>query len=454
MQPLTSPPLSLAPALTADRAPSPTLEINERVRALWAAGESVLHLGFGEARFPVHEKVAEALRASAHEKSYLSSQGLLSLREAVAWDYARNLGVFPNADSVIIAPGSKLLLFALQLALDAHLVLPTPSWVSYAPQAALLGRPVQWIPASSADGYALDPDAVARTLDGLGPLRQAQGTKGALLLLNSPNNPTGQMLDALQLDALAAICRERGVWVASDEIYAKVAHGARPHLSMAQFYPEGTIVLGGLSKWLSLGGWRVGTALVPATDAGATLMHALVRIASETWSCVAAPIQHAALAAYADDPAIGDYANACTAIHAARTRFLWRALIERGVDCPEPHGAFYLFPSFDRWREALAARGVRTSDELAVHLLDACGIATLPGSAFGCPPHDLALRLSTGYIDLETGEQAAAMVAAFRDHGDAERLLRERHPNLHEVVERLGAWLAGMKTQMNADGRK
>ena len=264
-------------------APSPTLAINERVNALWAQGRIVHHLGFGESRFPVHPKLVEALERHGLAKSYLAAQGLPALREVVASYYADQLGQSFSAEQVIVGPGSKALIFALQMALSADLFLPSPSWVSYEPQAAMLGKRASYIPSRVEDDYALD-------LDALDAMVSKSTTMQRLLILNSPNNPTGCMLDDANLVELADFCRERNVLVLSDEIYFRVRHD-RDHHSIATHYPEGTVVLGGLSKHLSIGGWRLGVALLPDHEAGRRLMAAVTAIASEIWSAVASPVQ-------------------------------------------------------------------------------------------------------------------------------------------------------------------
>src|SRR5690606_35346133 len=191
-----------------------------------------------------------------------------------------------------------------------------------------------------------------------------------ILLLNSPNNPTGQMLHCGQLEEIARYAREHELILLSDEIYGLTSYEQNTHVSIAREYPEGTVVLGGLSKHLSLGGWRLGVALVPQGEAGKWLIRAMRTIATDTWSSVTAPVQYAAIVAYSGDPDIEAYIEECTTLHAIRTRYLWRHLDEMGITCAPPEGGFYLFPNFDRWRHPLAARGIHTSDDLAAYLLD------------------------------------------------------------------------------------
>ena len=161
------------------------------------------------------------------------------------------------------------------------------------------------------------------------------------------------MHEPAALAEIAAICRQENVLVLSDEIYALTAYG-RDHVSICCYYPEGTVVLGGISKHLSLGGWRLGTAVVPPGETGRQLLQAVAKIGSELWSTPSAPIQVAAVTAYDDDPELAAYIDRCTRLHAVRTRYLWRGLSELDVQCPEPMGGFYLYPNFDHWRGPLA----------------------------------------------------------------------------------------------------
>ncbi len=438
MTALTHPRFRLSPVLGQNLTPSPTLYINERVQEMWAAGKHVLHLGFGESRFPVHPKLARALADNAHRKSYLPGPGIPELREAVARFYGRRLGIHVEPEQVITAPGSKALLYAFQMAIDGDLILPVPTWVSYAPQARLLHKEIQWVPANPATGQDL-------TIDNLWAAVQRSRHDQHTLILTSPNNPSSRMTPQELLPHIAAFCREANVLVLSDEIYGFVPHNHVRHHSIVAHYPEGTVVLGGLSKHLSLGGWRLGVAVVPPGEAGQTLLRGVNKIGSEIWSCATAPVEYAAVVAYSGDPDIEAYIAECAHLHSVRTQYLWHALHELGIPCARPAGGFYLFPNFDRWREPLAARGVHTSEELARYLLDTWHIATLPGSVFGTAPEELSLRLSTSYVDMETDEKARRILELHRSGVDDETLMREHHPVMNEAIRRLQQFLEALQ---------
>ncbi len=418
--------------------PSSTLAINEQVKARWAKGQRLFHMGFGESRFAVHDKLHSALSEHAAEKSYLSSKGYAPLCETVARYYSGKLELDFKADQVIVGPGSKALIYALQLALGADLFLPTPSWVSYAPQASLLGNRHFYIPQGVELGCHFE-------LSALDKLVQASRNRQKLLIVNSPNNPTGQMYTGEFLEALANYCREQNILVISDEIYALVQHGSIKHESIAKYYPEGTFVLGGLSKHLSIGGWRLGVALLPDTPSGQKLMTALEVIASEIWSSVASPVQYAAQVAYSNDASVEAYIKTCTAIHGVRTRFLHEGLASLGIRCTEPDGAFYITANFDHWKPQLNALGIHTSTQLAGYLLDTHDLATLACDSFGMDPAKMSLRLASSYLDMEKNEDSQRLVTLFESNiGDNEFMSPRHHPNMHAAIDEFERFVRSM----------
>jgi aspartate/methionine/tyrosine aminotransferase len=420
---------------------SATLSMNDRVREMWASGQHVYHLGFGESRFPVPAKLAEALGAHAQQRSYLPALGIPALRETIAEFYQRKFQMAVSPNQVVVGPGSKSLLYGLVMALGEELILPQPSWVSYAPQAHLLGKPVLWVSMRPECDYCIEIDLLREEME----QDKEEWGNPEVLILNSPHNPTGTMIPPATVQALADFAREEQLMVLSDEIYALVAHGRIPHSSVAHYYPEGTVVLGGLSKHLSLGGWRLGVAILPAGRTGEALRRALQNIAGSIWSCVAAPVQYAALVAYSNDPEIDSYVDLCTRMHAIRTSYLYRRIVEAGIPCVEPSGAFYTYPSFDRWKKPLAGLGVKSSDDLAVHLLEKYELATLPGSAFNSPAKELVLRLSSSYLDAGTDEKAAHLVDAFLEDPDPERFIENHHPQLREAATRLAEFIQDLQ---------
>lgn len=364
---------------------SPTLAANEKVQALRAAGRHVFHMGFGQAPFPVHPRLCEALRQHVGKQEYLSVAGLPELCETVLEHQAALTGLDASQFDVIIGPGSKLILYALQMAIEGDIMLPVPSWVSYAPQAALLGQQVVAVPTETTSKTLkltyenLERAFVNARNSGLNPTK---------LLINFPGNPTGITIEPSDLDDIAAFCRSNAVTLISDEIYGRLAFDGH-YRSATSHFPEGAIVTTGLSKHLSLGGWRLGVGIIPRAIEG--LHERLVQIASETWSCVSTPVQYAAIDAYKRHDDVEQYIQQCRTIHQVVNTYIGDHLNHMGFSCPKPTGAFYTWPDFSSDNTTLA---LSSSSALADLLLDDYGIVTLPGSAFGEHPQRLRLRLS------------------------------------------------------------
>ncbi len=386
-------PLCLAPGART-LAPSATLTMNEAVAQRRAAGRETIHLGFGEAAFPLHPLLHTALATAAKHTSYAPVLGLPPLRQAIAQYLARTRSLACSPEHIVVAPGSKPLLYALLHVLEGDLLLPVPSWVSYAAQARLAGRRVIGVHTDPGDHHRLTSQALSEALD----RAHEGGADPRILLVNTPSNPTGSMFDRTDTEAIALWAREAGVTLISDEIYAGLAHGWREHISPAYFYPQGCIVTGGLSKAFSAGGWRLGFAALPANEGGAQVVSALRALASEIWSAAATPIQEAAIVAFTPNTEIESYVRRSARLHGHVTFRLYETLAALGVPCPRPAGAFYLYPDFAPWRQPLLQRGIGTSEELARYLLDEWDIATLPGTAFGEQPEALRLRLATSML--------------------------------------------------------
>lgn len=394
-------PLQLNPSRQ-DLASSPTLAINEAVAARKAAGQSILHLGFGEASFPLHPLLNEAFTRAARQTSYAPVPGLPALRQAIA-DYlnrTRDLNISP--EFVAVAPGSKPLLYALLQILEGDVLLPSPSWVSYAPQARLANRRVYIVEADPRDHHRLSRESLAATLADA----RREGADPRILVVNTPSNPTGGMFSREDSEAIATWAREEGITLISDEIYAELAHGWREHYSPASFYPEGCIVTGGISKAFSAGGWRLGYAAIPSGVAGKRVMSSLQALASEIWSSASTPVMQAAITAYSPNDELTTYVQASARLHGHVTSRLYETLASLGIDCPRPAGAFYLYPDFAPFRNSLQQRGITTGDQLARHLIDEWSIATLPGTAFGEQPNALRLRLATSMLFLSASPQS------------------------------------------------
>ncbi|MGM0632752.1 MAG: pyridoxal phosphate-dependent aminotransferase [Pseudomonadota bacterium] len=410
--------------------PSATLEINELSMKLENEGRTVYRFGFGQSPFPVPVSVVEELRKHAYRKEYLPVQGLAELRREAAAYLSRKTGASWEASRILVGPGSKELMFLLQLASRATLLLPAPSWVSYAPQAAVAGGRVEWISTRREHRWQVQPGELEQAAQAAGP-----GTK--VLVLNTPSNPTGHAYERESLSELADVCRKENLWVLSDEIYGDLHHEGN-HVSIASFYPEGTFVTTGLSKWAGAGGWRLGIMGLPA---GAhSIAHALAALASETFSCVASPVQWAAVQAFRQEGDVPVFLDHSRRFLKALGQWVATSLRKAGIETEDPAGAFYLFPDFEAHRNALRARGIETSAALCEHLLEETGVALLPGSAFGMPGTSLTARLA--YVNFD-GQATLDRLA--RNGGACdEAVLRELAPDVIRGIETLCEWFRAL----------
>lgn len=428
-----SPRLSLDPRVAAMPV-SPTLAARMRSGELATAGRRVYRLGLGQSPFPVPAPLVAALRAAATEKDYLAPTGLSALRHAVAEHHRRRHDLAFAAEDIVIGPGSKELMFLLQLCFDGDILVPTPSWVSYVPQARLAGRTVVRVPGGGRHGLMIDPGALRALC-----ARARPGPR--LLFLNSPSNPTGLAFTEAELAELAAVCREHELVVLSDEIYGELTYSGH-HRSIASVYPEGTIVASGLSKWCGAGGWRLGTLALPAQLQ--PLRRALEAVASETYSSTSAPIQHAAVTAFRSNAEIEGYLATSRRILSVALFGAATQLAAAGLEVPAPVAGFYLFPSFAPLRRALALHGIEDDAALAERLLTRTGVVAVPGRAFGVDP--TALRLRLALVDFDG---ARALGAAATEVVDLRFLQRYLTP----VWDAIGAVARWCDELREGDGR-
>lgn len=413
-------------------APSATLTINEVSHARQAAGQPVFKFGLGQSPFPVPNSVVETLKTHAAEKDYLPIRGLASLRSVMQAYLETRTGQHFSTDNIMIGPGSKELMFILQIVLTRQLVLPQGAWVSYAPQAILAGRDAKWLPTRTEDRWRLTPDTLKQfAQDNSDPL---------LLILNYPGNPTGQTYTATELDALAEVCREHDIIVLSDEIYGELAFTGEYH-SIARYYPEGTIVSTGLSKWCGAGGWRLGVFALP--DNLSDVMACMAIVASESFTSVSAPTQYAAIEAFKMQGMVADYLKASQRILKGINALLCAKLKAAGISVFPAEGGFYVMPDFQSLASTMAARGIHGSEDLCAQLLEHTGVALLPGTCFGFPAAHLITRLA--FVDFDGAALLSDpdIIANLDDDETTMKLLQE-HSALSrqwQGIDALCAWV-------------
>jgi len=420
---------------------SATVAINELSDELRRQGRHIYKLGLGQSPFPVPRPVVEALQRNAHQKDYLPVKGLFELREAVAAHHRRTFGIHASAEDVLVGPGSKELMFLLQLVYYGDLVIPAPSWVSYAPQAQIIGRKVHFLTTQREDDWRL----TAAQLDAL---CRPDPSRPRILILNYPSNPTGATYSEAQLDELAELARRYQVILLSDEIYGKIHHHGA-HASIVPRYPEGTIFSGGLSKWCGAGGWRLGVFVFPRCLRW--LLDAMAVAASETFTSTSAPIQYAAVRAFEGGAEIEDYLDRSRRVLRALGSWLAARLRSAGVDVVKPEGGFYLFPDFTPLETTLRARGIADSETLCSRLLEETGVAILPGREFGRPATELTARLA--YVNFDGARVLEAVSTLATDAELDEAFLRQHCGETLEAVDLICDWVQRGVREPTTDDR-
>ena len=388
--PATAPPRRVS-ARVGGIAESATLAVDAKAKARKAAGEDVVGFGAGEPDFPTPGYVVDAAAAACHDPRwhhYTPAGGLPELKAAIAVKTRRDSGLDVPATQVLVTNGGKQAVyeaFATLLDPGDEVLLPAPWWTTY-PEAIRLagGVPVDVV-TTEEQGYRVTVDQ----------LEAARTPRTKVLLWCSPSNPSGAVASADEVGQIGRWALEHGIWVVADEIYEHLVYGDARHVSMPVAVPEladTCVVVNGVAKTYAMTGWRVGWMIGPAD-----VVRAATNLQSHATSNVANVSQVAALAAVSGD--LSAVAEMRTAFD-RRRRTMVRMLGDiPGVACPEPHGAFYCYPSVKGvLGRSLRGRTPATSAELAELVLDEAGVAVVPGEAFGTPGY---FRMSYALADDE-----------------------------------------------------
>ena len=360
--------------------PSSTLKINEISNQLEEKGNKIFKFGFGQSPFQVPSSIVDELKNNAHQNKYLSMQGLTALRKSVANYTSTKKNYDYNFENVIIGPGSKELMFLLHVAFDGEIILPIPSWVSYAPQAIIGRNNIQTIQTKRENNWFPTGSEIEKII-----LKNKK--KNYLLFLNSPNNQSGQKCE--NLEDICAIAQKYKLIILSDEIYSELSFDEN-YKSISNFCPEKTIISTGLSKWCGAGGWRLGYFIIP--DNLKDIKDTLNVLASETFSAVSAPIQYASIKAFEDNH--DEFIESSKNILKAVGEYVYNNLKSNKILINKPQGGFYLMPEF-------ISTKFSSSSELCGDILKKTGVALLPGSDFGFDEKKLIVRLSFTDFDGE-----------------------------------------------------
>ena len=381
--------------LLAGLAPSATLAVDAKAKALKAAGEPVIGYGAGEPNFdtPAHIVAAaiEAAKDPANHK-YTPTAGLPLLREAIAAKTQRDSGLTVNPAQILVTNGGKHAVATTFMTLvdpGDEVLIPAPYWTTY-PEAVYLagGTPVA-VPTSEANGFRV-------TVEDLEKYRTA---KTKLLVFVSPSNPTGAVCTPEQVAEIGRWAAEHNIWVMCDEIYEHLVYGDARHVSLPVVAPEigdRFVVVNGVAKTYAMTGWRIGWMMGPKD-----VMDAAINYQSQTTSNISNIAQVASAAAL--NGSLEDVAMMRGAFDLRRQKMVSMLNDIPGVSCATPEGAFYCFPNFTGLLgQSLGGKVSTTSAELAEHLLETIKIAVVPGEAFGAAGY-FRLSYALGDDDLAEG---------------------------------------------------
>ncbi len=398
--------------------PSATLAINEESSRLKKAGKKIYSFGFGQSPFPIPESIVLALKNNAGKNKYLPMQGLEELRSAIAKNLNDNNNNNFKSEDIIIGPGTKELMLLTQIAFKGEIILPAPSWVSYHPQALIAKNKVHWIQTSSNTNWFPTAEQIENKVKNI-------KNKNILLLLNSPNNPSGTVCK--NIEEIAAVSKKYNIIILSDEIYSNLTFENK-YKSISNLYPEGTIISTGLSKWCGAGGWRLGFFAIP--NQLNDLKNSIKILCSESFTSVSAPIQYAAVKAYTED--YSAYLGNVKKILFSVGSYVYENLKSNGINVSKPEGGFYLFPEFINTKFS-------SSSEMCKDILNKAGVALLPGSDFGLDNKKMIARLS--YTDFN-GEKFLKNTSGGKKLDTAD--LMKYAPNVVEGTLKLKEWYTSL----------
>ena len=355
--------------------PSPTMAMHAKASDMIARGIDVINFGVGEPDFNTPDYIKNAGIQAIRDNftHYTAAAGMPELRQAIAQKLQRENDLTYSPDDILVSPGAKASITTILAAIcdpGDEVLIPAPYWVSYPAQAALAdGLPV-YLPTDESTAFKITAEQLSKVVGSL--------QKPKVLILNSPNNPTGAVYTKSDLEALAGVCVRNNLLVISDEIYEKLVYDGEKHYSIAQISDEIkklTIVINGVSKAFAMTGWRLGYAAGPRD-----IIKAATRIQSHNASCVSSITQKATITALTEDD--GSIEKMRREFDRRRKFLVKEINTIPHVSCALPKGAFYTMVNVSYFLEH-NVKGITTTDELCLYLLETAHIAVVTGSAFG-----------------------------------------------------------------------
>jgi len=361
--------------------PSATIAVTQKARELKAKGRDVISLGAGEPDFDTPDNIKNAAIEAIKrgETKYTPVSGIAPLREAIAQKFKRENNLSYKPEQTIVATGGKQVLFnALMATLNPgdEVVIPTPYWVSYPEMVAICGGTSAFAPTTIENGFKLTAEA----------LEKAITPRTKWLILNSPSNPSGAAYTEAELRAIAdVLLKHPNVWTLTDDMYEHLTYGDFQFRTLAEVEPalyDRTLTMNGVSKAYAMTGWRIGYAAGPIE-----LIKAMDMLQGQQTSGACSIAQWASVEAL-NGPQ--DFIQKNKAIFQGRRDLVVSMLNQaRGIDCPVPEGAFYVYPSCAELmgRKAPSGKVLETDADFVSELLESEGVAVVQGSAFGLGPN-------------------------------------------------------------------
>lgn len=363
--------------------PSPTLTLSAKAKEMKASGLDVINFGVGEPDFNTPEYIKNSAHKAidANFTRYTANAGIIELRQAICAKLKRDNSLDYEPKQILVSPGAKNSILNVLIAVcdsQDQVLIPAPYWVSYPYQAMLANAEPVILPTFAQDDYKLS----AATLESA--LKENPCAK--VLLLNSPNNPSGAVYNRTELEAIAELCVKHDILVISDEIYERLVYDGVRHISIASLSPEmyqRTVVVNGVSKAYAMTGWRLGYAAGPAH-----IIAAAGRVQEHASSCVNSITQKACVTALEEED---DSIEKMRAEFEARRNFLFSEMNKLpNIHCFKPKGAFYILPDIS-WYLQHNKAGIKDTDQFCNQLLEKHYVAVVAGCCFGI---DTAVRFS------------------------------------------------------------
>ncbi len=382
---------------------SSTIAVTIEAEKFRAAGADLTDFGAGEPDFPTpeHIKAAGVAAIGANFTRYTPAGGTADLKKAICAWHAREFGSAYEGPETLVTVGGKHAIFNTAVALlnpGAEVILPVPYWVSFRDIVEYAGGTCAFVETSEAQGYELKPEAVEAAIT----------PKTRMMILNSPNNPSGAVVRPEDMEKIARLITSRGIWLLTDECYSHFVYEGKP-FSLGKLAASDAsvrdrlVVCGSLSKTFAMTGWRLGYALAPRD-----LIAEMLKLQSHSTSNPTSITQKAAMAALTGPM---DGVEAMRREYQQRRDFVVEGLRSiPGITCPMPMGAFYAYPNIGGF---LKKNGTKTTADLCTRLLREASVVVVPGEAFGTSDH-LRLSYAASMQDLARGiERMRTFFAAF-----------------------------------------